>query len=1459
MNGTFLCHGFARAGFKRLVALTLVVVALPCLVSAQTLLHRYSFVSNANDSVGDANGTVVAPATGYPAATIDNGLMLPGSGGGNVSGYVTLPAGILTATTNLTIECWVTQNSAEEWGAIWSFANNESEYLALCPYPNRNGDQMIVENNPDNNEIDLSSDVTFPNGSEQYVVLTVNASALLETLYTNGAAVGTFNLPNSSYVPGAIGGAGGTTINQLGDDIYGDPQFDGTIYELRIWNGVVPERYIQASAITGPSTVLTDLTPTSVSLSAGPSVVITGTEQVGVTVQLEATGSTNLLATSDATNWMSSNPKVLEVNSNGLVTGVSAGTATVSATVGGVTATSGTITVTGPQTLLHRYSFVSDASDSVGGSAWNGTLVTGLNGSVATIDNGLSLPGTSSGNAFGESGYAAFPSGILTNTTSLTIECWATQTQGNLWAELWDFGDQTPGAPAETFGLIPYPQNNGTHMSVAITPYGNEEDLFTSTEFPNGSEQYIAYTYNNYTLTGELYTNGALDATTTYSSTAYCPGTIGGELGTTNNMLGNDTYGDDQFSGTVYEFRIWNGAVTPVYVAVSAAAGPGVVITNLTPQSVSISLTTTSMVGAGTQQAAVIGSFAQVSDATLTSAATNWVSSNPSVLSVNSSGLITAINGGTATVSATVNGVTGTSETISVATTPPVFSQKPANLTLAVNDTATFSAVGLGGSLSYQWDYDSNPIMGATNATLVLSNLALTNAGTYSVLVSNDLGSTNASATLTVEQAILEHRYSFISTASDSVGGPAWNGTLVTGLNGSVATIDNGLSLPGTSSGNAFGESGYLSLPQGILTNTTSITIETWVTQNTQNNWATVWDFADNGGINFELCPFNSSGRNGGLMFSAFTPDNNEDDLDSDVVFPSGSEQYVAETVNAAELLATLYTNAIPVGTLVLPNSSFLPHNIGGAGGTIQDMLGNDTFGDDQFDGTIYEFRIWDGAVTPLYLAVSAAAGPSVVVTNLTPTSVSVTVTNYTMIQGQSQPGAALGNFAQVTGVNLTVAATNWTSSDTSVLTVNSDGMITAVGTGNATISATVAGVMGSSTSISVPTSPPTIIQQPEASVTLLQGATLHASVGTIGTTPITYYWYFNSGATPISISTSPTLTISDIQPGNAGTYNVLVSNVDGTIPLSSNEVVTVVAPSAYDQAILQYGPIAYWPLDETSGSTAYDVVGGYNGTYTNFPSVVGSSYTLGEPGPSESFFGSSSTAAQFVSAIVDIPEGPFNITGPITTVAWVQLEVGVSGFDGLFGHGDLSWRMSINSSSGNNSLADEPGANDGNLPADATSPAGIDDGNWHMVAYTYTGNTNQANNGSLYVDGVLVANNAITSTPPGDGLDVWIGGSPDYGTARLLPDANIAHVAVFNKAFTEAQVQGVYNGSFVLGPQTINAAKSGRNIVLSWQTGTLLQSTNLLGPWTTNSAATSPYTVPTTNSTEFYQLLVNP
>ncbi|MGC9943937.1 MAG: LamG-like jellyroll fold domain-containing protein [Verrucomicrobiota bacterium] len=279
-----------------------------------------------------------------------------------------------------------------------------------------------------------------------------------------------------------------------------------------------------------------------------------------------------------------------------------------------------------------------------------------------------------------------------------------------------------------------------------------------------------------------------------------------------------------------------------------------------------------------------------------------------------------------------------------------------------------------------------------------------------------------------------------------------------------------------------------------------------------------------------------------------------------------------------------------------------------------------------------------------------------------------------------------------------------------------------------------------------------------------------------------------------------------------------------------------------YANAVLADGPLGYWPLNETNGIIAYDYAGGDNGTYVG--DVI-----LAQPGAPLPGFGSPGYAAVFdgLSAYVDIPEGPFNITEAITAMAWVNVPTPPSHFSGLMGHGDQSWRTSINP-------VGEPGSADGSNP-DATSPDSIVGTGWHFVAYVYTGIPNATNNGSLYVDGVLKATNTV-NTPVGDALDVWIGGSPDYGSGRLL-SGSVAQAAVFAKALSPSQIMALYNAASITPTVTLSLVPTtAGSLTLTWPQGTLLQSTNLNGPWATNNAI-SPYVIPTTNAQKYFKVLV--
>jgi hypothetical protein len=79
----------------------------------------------------------------------------------------------------------------------------------------------------------------------------------------------------------------------------------------------------------------------------------------------------------------------------------------------------------------------------------------------------------------------------------------------------------------------------------------------------------------------------------------------------------------------------------------------------------------------------------------------------------------------------------------------PAITTQPRNITNYVGDIAPFN-VGIDNNnttlpVGYQWKWYGTNLLNATNATLVLTNVALSNSGPYSVSISNVIGITNSS------------------------------------------------------------------------------------------------------------------------------------------------------------------------------------------------------------------------------------------------------------------------------------------------------------------------------------------------------------------------------------------------------------------------------------------------------------------------------------------------------------------------------------------------------------------------------------------------------------------------------------------------------------------------------------------------------------------------------------------
>ena len=96
-------------------------------------------------------------------------------------------------------------------------------------------------------------------------------------------------------------------------------------------------------------------------------------------------------------------------------------------------------------------------------------------------------------------------------------------------------------------------------------------------------------------------------------------------------------------------------------------------------------------------------------------------------------------------------GVTSSNAVLKVGIAPVITAQ-PQGVTNYVGGTASFSVTATGTPLNYQWLKSGSIIAGATNSLLTFTNLSTANAGLYSVVVSNFVGSATSSplAMLTV-------------------------------------------------------------------------------------------------------------------------------------------------------------------------------------------------------------------------------------------------------------------------------------------------------------------------------------------------------------------------------------------------------------------------------------------------------------------------------------------------------------------------------------------------------------------------------------------------------------------------------------------------------------------------------------------------------------------------------------
>ena len=247
----------------------------------------------------------------------------------------------------------------------------------------------------------------------------------------------------------------------------------------------------------------------------------------------------------------------------------------------------------------------------------------------------------------------------------------------------------------------------------------------------------------------------------------------------------------------------------------------------------------------------------------------------------------------------------------------------------------------------------------------------------------------------------------------------------------------------------------------------------------------------------------------------------------------------------------------------------------------------------------------------------------------------------------------------------------------------------------------------------------------------------------------LSYTWTMIDG--PAGVVFTPNNTVEDptVTFTTAGTYVFELSVNDGLAAVSDQVTVNVYAEG-------YTGLIAHWKLDETSGTTAVDSVGGHDGTLVGDPVW--------------------SSEGQVNGAILLDGDGDYINCGGGTdpnNVSWADLteEMSVSAwvkgtFDkrwqAIVDKGDSSWRLFRDCVDGD---SDNASFTCNDIDAVASGSTGsVSDNEWHQIVGSLDGVYM-----SIYVDGLLAASSKITegATIAVNDYNVFIGGDEQFPGLR--------------------------------------------------------------------------------------------
>jgi hypothetical protein len=202
--------------------------------------------------------------------------------------------------------------------------------------------------------------------------------------------------------------------------------------------------------------------------------------------------------------------------------------------------------------LAHRYSFASNAWDSIGMAHGK------LRGNAAVTNNALKLTGTAGG-------YVDLPGGLVSGSSAVTLEFWASFGPNGNWSRVFDFGNISGNVGQNFYFFSPHTPTPGLRLGLSTSSTSNFD---VPGAFDNQTLHVVCIT-DPTTGYSAIYTNGVLRA----SQTSALPPLSG--VSTAWSFLGRSLFAADAWlNATIDEFRIYHGRLTPDEITANYIAGP---------------------------------------------------------------------------------------------------------------------------------------------------------------------------------------------------------------------------------------------------------------------------------------------------------------------------------------------------------------------------------------------------------------------------------------------------------------------------------------------------------------------------------------------------------------------------------------------------------------------------------------------------------------------------------------------------------------------------------------------------------------------------------------------------------------------------------------------------------------------------------------------------------------------